>query len=316
LDSEFLKKAENYTMQIEKFVVNITPQINSITGPYFEIFARPDVGVVVVRTVADEANNTAAIVNRVFQPDNPKSTFDVVMGLKSLCDKHNGLNLVLNANQELRITMTPLFGSTRYLKFNPFIARLLNVAEYLYYFEDDTDTVRTADTTQQYLDLFYSPEELAGVVLDESPNNTFRNSTDVLNAGLPDHVYESAPVSRLDTRLGLDVVSSIGTDSKIIVLNEVERRKNIIGRFPIGEAIDNYNQGNDEVSQIINVGLEDMARNNSDTQTTNLSTGDIYVVNTTIEARFLEDRVIVTKDADFESSGFFYLQLLFSKRLK
>ena len=133
---------------------------------------------------------------------------------------------------------------------------------------------------------------------------------------LVDLLYESHPVTKLDTRLSLDATSTIGSDSKIIILDEAERQKKLVGRFPIGEAITNYNEGTDEISQIINVGLEDMCRNNPDTQTINLHTGDILVVNTSIEARYLEDGKIVIQDANFEQSGFFYLQLLFTKRLK
>ena len=316
--SEFLKKAENYTLQIEKFVVNITPPINTITDPYIELFARPDVGVVGIETVANLSNDTNAIVNRTFQPDNPKSTLDVLFEIKRFCDLHPGLTLKINANQELLLEMSLAFGSTTYLKLHPFVAKLLNVAEYLYYFEDNTGVIRTADRTQEYPDLFYSPAELAAPPInhaDTPANNKFRQSAAVLQV-LPDLLYDSQPVTKLDTRMSLDVTSTIGSDSKIIILDEVERQRKLIGRFPIGEAITNYNEGGDEVSQIINVGLEDMCRNNPDTQTINLHTGDILVVNTYIEARYLEDGKIITQDANFEQSGFFYLQLLFTKRLK
>lgn len=145
---------------------------------------------------------------------------------------------------------------------------------------------------------------------------TFRVGAAVLNLLLADMLYESKPVTMLDTRLSLDATSTIGSDSKIIILDEAEQQKKLVGRFPIGEAITNYNEGGDEVSQIINVGLEDMCRNNPDTQTINLHTGDILVVNTSIEARYLEDGKIIVQDANFEQSGFFYLQMLFTKRLK
>lgn len=114
--TEFLKKAENYTMQIEKFVVNITPVINTITDPYIEIFARPNVGVAGYRTVTQEEANSDFIANRTFQPDNPKSTLDIIFEIKRFCDLHAGLTLKINANQELQLEMSPLFGSTKYLK--------------------------------------------------------------------------------------------------------------------------------------------------------------------------------------------------------
>lgn len=41
LQSVFLDKPENYTLQIEKFIVDTTPTINRIEGPYFQILERP-----------------------------------------------------------------------------------------------------------------------------------------------------------------------------------------------------------------------------------------------------------------------------------
>ncbi|WP_300380970.1 hypothetical protein, partial [uncultured Alcanivorax sp.] len=96
--------------------------------------------------------------------------------------------------------MSPLFGSTKYLKVHPIIARLLNVAEYMYYFEDINGVVRTADRTQEFPDLFLSPVELAVLAFVPTANNMFRRQSAILNVGLEDMLYESRPVTLLDTR--------------------------------------------------------------------------------------------------------------------
>ena len=321
--SEFLKKAESYTMQIESFIVNITPQINTITGSYMEIFKRPTNGETndyTQMTIATKAAETAAIPNRLFQPVNPKSSLDILLALKIFCDYHNGLSVSVDASHKVTIALTAAFGKEYYVKVDSYVAELLQLPEYLYNFEDLLGVVRKGVNDQEYPDLFYSPDELAALnVVDTSANNTIRIQSNIENVGLEDTANITAPLNRLDTRLSLDVVSTIANDSKIILLDGIERRKKLIARFPIKEAITNFNEYlNDTVivSQIINVGLEDMARNSSETQITNLHTGDILVVNTFIEARYLERGVIVTQDADFEKSGFFYLQMLFSKRIK
>ena len=148
LSSEFLKKAENYTLQVEKFTVNITPQINTVTDPYIEIFARPDMGVVGYRTVGNEANASTAIVNRICQPENPKSSLDIMFEIQRFCDFHAGLALTINANQELLLKMSIGFGATKYLKIHPIVAQLLNVSEYLYHFEDIKSDVRISDNAK------------------------------------------------------------------------------------------------------------------------------------------------------------------------
>ena len=81
------------------------------------------------------------------------------------------------------------------------------------------------------------------------------------------------------------------------------------------ESYDVSEEGVNSISEIINCGLEDLTRKNPDTQTIMLLNGEILVCNTKIECRYMQEKRIVTKPADFDG-GFFYLQLLFSKRLK
>ena len=305
---------------MERFVVNITPQINTITGPYIEIFARPGGPVRVPRTVADMAVESAALANRVFQPKNPKSTLDILLALQnSVLFLHDGISMTTNPNNEVTLTIDSTeFGETKYLKINPTIAKLLNVAEYIYHFRDENDVARhSGDKNVVEHNLFYTTAELVALnIANTAPNNTFRLHDQYLILDEDFHSFETGPITRLDTRLSLDVVTTMGSDSKIVILNENETRKKIIARFPIGEAIENYNEGGDEISQVINVGLEDLTRGNPDTQTINLHNGAIHVINTIIETRYLENEEIITREADFDQSGFFHLSLLFSKRVK
>ena len=70
LSSEFLTKTENYTMQIERFVINTTPVINLIDGPYMEILYLPTVGSADLRGIDGFA---APVPRGVFTPNNPKT---------------------------------------------------------------------------------------------------------------------------------------------------------------------------------------------------------------------------------------------------
>ena len=86
----------------------------------------------------------------------------------------------------------------------------------------------------------------------------------------------------------------------------------MISRHDILETESNFNR----VSEVVNVGLEDLTRKNPDSQILNLGNGEVLVLNTKIECRYMQDQKIVTKPADFVHNGFFFLQLLFSKRLR
>ena len=67
LSTEFLKKPENYTLQLERAVINTTPQINTVTGTYMQILARPGANVV------GHVDGVVDVLYGDFEPENPKS---------------------------------------------------------------------------------------------------------------------------------------------------------------------------------------------------------------------------------------------------
>jgi hypothetical protein len=316
LEEIFLTKPQNYTMQVSHFVVSITPQINSVTDPYFEVLARPGVG------VANAFIPRPDVLHADFNPDNPKCVLEVFRELQAFVDLHDGLTVTLEENYEINFVFTADFGTARYLKFNTTIATLLGVPEYLYFFRSsvaDGGAIRTADLTQQYPDLFLTPNEAVGLGLQATANYYFRTSQ-AFPLGADPHRYTTANINALDTRMSLDITSTIGVDSKNMVLNGVERIRKLIGRFSLREANKTFSErgsdGSVTLSEYVNVGLEDLTRGNPNTQTANLQTGEVYVVNTFIETRYLENRGIFIIPTVFDPSGFFYLELLFTKRLK
>ncbi len=78
LESEFLTKPENYTHQLEHLVLDITPKINLIEGPYLEVLRRPTHD----QAEEDEEDELLditdvaqlpLIANKDFSPTNPKT---------------------------------------------------------------------------------------------------------------------------------------------------------------------------------------------------------------------------------------------------
>jgi len=131
----------------------------------------------------------------------------------------------------------------------------------------------------------------------------------------PTSVQSAQTLRSLDQRLSYEVTCTFSSDSKIDVLNSAESRKRLVARFPIGDTIETYADTR-SVSERVNIGIEDLTRRNPNTQTLNLHNGEILIVNTMIEVRYLQGREIKVVPADFGDSGFFSMMLLFSKRIK
>ena len=307
LQSIFLTKTQNYSIQVERFVTNTTPVINLISGPYLEIYDLNPEG------SPDYINIGQPITNGTFSPDNPKTVLEVMYQLNEFVNLHPGLTVRFEPGFEIRFTMTVAFQQQFFLKLNAEFAALMHLPEYIFYFRNIGGT---ADSSAVYPQTFANLALLfygAGTTILERVGATTSTAIRSFDSG--------RSLKSLDTRLEYDVSCTINTDSKIEVFDGVESRKRVLARFPIGEMISRYdilnvNSTDNSVSEIVNVGLQDLTRKNPNSQILLLSNGEILVLNTMIEVRYMQNQKIVTKPANFSNDGFFFLQLLFSKRLR
>jgi hypothetical protein len=336
LESEFLTKPENYTLQIEHFLVDITPTINLIEGSYLEVLRRPTYG----ETVAEDADalltpaDMPAVVNKDFLPVNPKTVLDVLSQLNQFTQLHYGLGVKLDRDMSITFTLEVDFGDAYYLKLNPQFATLMELPEYIYAFNkrDYTDDDWDQPATIHYrVSSLGEPNELfhpqSDGIFDDIVAQYFTANPDTDDftlfawsaqapAGQGPSAFESAQTVRsLDLRLSYEVTCTFSSDSKVDILNMNESKKRLIARFPIGDSIETY-ADETSVSEHVNVGIEDLTRRNPNTQTLNLHNGEILIVNTMIEVRYLQGKEIKVVPADFGESGFFSIMLLFSKRIK
>ena len=337
LESEFLTKPENYTLQIEHLLVDITPTINLIEGSYLEVLRRPTYD----ETVSGNYNalltpaTMPAVVNKDFAPVNPKTVLDVLTQLHVFTKLHYGLDVKLNTDLSIKFTLEVDFGDAYYLKLNPQFATLMELPEYIYAFNrrNRVDAVWTDYDTEYVVSAFGMPNRLFYTFEDVNNYNDvelgyywyFNDQTDeytVLAWSIqsvpgqgPSAVESAQTVRSLDQRLSYEVTCTFSSDSKVDILNMYESRKRLIARFPIGDSIETYADAQ-TVSEQVNVGIEDLTRRNPNTQTLNLHNGEILIVNTMIEVRYLQGKVIKVVPADFGESGFFSMMLLFSKRIK
>ena len=127
LNTMFLENAEMFTIQVESCHTNQTPQINSVTEAYCQVLRRPDVGV-----LDENITEQPAIPYTEFKPQLPRSVAEIFFQLKAFCVNFDGLDVTINENFEMLISVSLAFGSQHYLKFNPAIAQMLNIPEYIY----------------------------------------------------------------------------------------------------------------------------------------------------------------------------------------
>ena len=344
LQSIFLDKPENYTLQIEKFIVDTTPTINLIEGPYFQILERPGEGTTSGGDLAgfvDTDDIESEPIN--FTPVSPKSILDVFHQLEVFCKDHDGLTVAVSEDYKLSFTLTAEWGDEHYLKLNTVFADLMLLPEYIYYFArhnridqpffaDDGNIHFAVSFLQQsgngYIQnnlLFYSEYDAIADLqirtqLEYTEEDEFLFAQSAAHNGGPVTIASLDTLRSLDTRISYDVSCSFPSDSKVEVLQGDGNYRRLTARFPIGDVLEDYTtvSSNEDYSltEKINVGVTDITRSNPNTQTLNLHQGEIQNVNTDIIIRYLEDKKMRRVPADFGDTGFFTLGLLFSKRIK
>ena len=320
LNSTFLKDTVNYTVQMESFITNICPTLNTITGPYIEIFELPNPG---GAQLVEKGNAVHS-----FQPQAPRSVLEVIYLLNEFVKSVEGLSLQFDAGFEITFFMTRAFSQTHFIKLNTQFAQLIGLEEYIFLFENAADNTQSQSVFPQNADnvalLFFTQAELDAInpVLyagagDQSIMRTVAVTIDTTTK----NVKSAFPLTRLDTRLDLDVLSSIQVDSKVEVLNGKESIKRTLARFPINENLKRFdnisvNPHSPSISEVIDVGLSDLCRKNPNSQIMHLMNGEIYTINIYLEVRYAANKQIETKPIVFTPGDLFYAKLLFCKKEK
>jgi hypothetical protein len=348
LEDAFLSKPENYCLQIERLLVDVTPVVNLIEGPYLEVLRRPAYTAAVANDYTALVTTATApvVVNNSFTPVNPKTVLDVLYQLDAFCDLHDGLSLIVGADLTISFRLSVAFGDEHYLTLHDEFATLMSLPPYIYAFNKRQSAEVFNDGNTAYVVSFLSDDGAGGLSFNNELFYTEADTaTDVVlytywianpgtndttvfawsgpPAGGDNEIESLDTVRGLDQRLSYEVTCTFSSDSKIDVINEAESRKRLIARFPIGDIIDIYNasevglyESSTEITERVNMGIEDLTRKNPNTQTLSLHNGEILVVNTDTEVRYLQGRSTKVVPVAFGDSGFFTLMLLFSKRIK
>ena len=109
--------------------------------------------------------------------------------------------------------------------------------------------------------------------------------------------------------------------SQITVLNGVEERKKILARFPLRDFLQTEHITTNDfdtyaVRETVNLGLEDLCKNNPNVHTMLLLPGEFRHANIRIETTYLENKKFKSVPTDFGSHGFWSLKLILAKKIK
>jgi hypothetical protein len=331
LSDEFLKKADNYVLQVTRFISNVTPNINTYDENVLEVLRRPNPNDAFTTVAAIAAQNLPESI-RIFKPQHVKTTLEMVRQMMVFSARHDGLTITLNEDNKIILSLSADFGEEYYVRVGPITQKLLGLREYYFYFRyTDLGGVQTFMATNNEPD--YAPGDNVALFLTVAQAavlippvvvadnfSAFRHGIAGMVGALPHGYAPSNPISCLDTRLSLDVQASFPLSTQHQILNGAESHDFLLGRFPIQDYIDHHvsytDQNQYSILETVNLGLEDLCRKNPDTIANFMLPGEIRVVNIDVWTRYLEDQKIKRVPTDYSNGGFFSLKLMFSKKQK
>ena len=133
------------------------------------------------------------------------------------------------------------------------------------------------------------------------------------------------PLTHFEQRVSVDVYSTFPLKSKILTYDGVEEHEHILFRLPYAEqhsftSTTDFVDGNmsrdlGEISEKLDVGLTNLCDMHATTLHQLLLSGTIRNVQLKIAVRYMTKSGIVEKDFDFSNGGFWYVRLLFVKKV-
>ena len=312
---QFLKKTQNYVLQIPRFVTNVTPPLNLISEVMFELLPRGNVGVLPANVGAN------LIIKNAFTAKPYRSWSELARQLQAFfkaadveIGDENMIQFELLDDGCFRLKLTEDFCDIFYIKVGPETQKKTGFPEYMFQVQGIDDSVLVD------VERHFNHTDGLEYLLDGEPLVFAEYQAVVDDAGK----FESRfPLDSFDTRISLDVTVTFPISSKISGFNGVEQREYILARFPLTDykttwsevTIEDDNkvhQGN-TVSEKISIGLADLTRKNSEMISVFMLPGEIYHANFQLEIRYFSEGKIISVPANMEN-GFWHLEILFSKK--
>ena len=322
LRDTFLKKTEGYVMQVIRFVVNNSPTLNLIDEPMFTVLTR-----------GGQVNDTVDTVQvpnppLIFQPTNYRTYLELARQLEKFCKQIDqqlqqaSVAFSLQSNGLFQLKLFPGFASEFYIKVGPQTQKYTGLDEYLFVTTNGVNHYTQLDGVE-FLFNVVDADDLevqieAGQAISFNAQMFDHNGPiNVIHGG----IFESErPLSAFDHRLSQDVIAYFPISQSISFLDGKESHEFILARFPLNDyksmfEVTNVNlQQRQTTQEIVNLGLEDLCRNNPNAVSNFLLPGEIRQCTFKLETRYINDGVITKQPTDMEQ-GFWSLKLLFSKKM-
>ena len=338
LRQDYLKKSENYTMNVEKFIMNTTPPLNEIDEIMFtvqpmghpdDLPARLDNFVEFKPTpyyswleLSRQINEWARLLQEAFDTGN----VDLVNHNKFL-----GFELDSSGNPQFAFKQYFLSGlrahdanvTGYYIEVGQETQNVLGLARYLFFVTDNNRVFSHVDGEQYLIDPA-GPNGLNALVANHVWD--VEVADDDMDPG--DVVQFPRQINMFDQRHSLLVYSTLPTKSKISTLDGVEDHHFLLFQIPYvdshsfesvtsltrGDAATGYSiTRNITLTEQLDVGATDYCLNQSETIHQLLLPGAIRAVNLFVRCRYIANGTFSDVDIDFKNA-FWYLKMLFCKK--
>ena len=333
LKHKFLKKTENYALQITDFYINKTPTIFSDEDEVlFEILQHEgldgDVGDWLPHffesNLEFKAQNCYSVPELIRQMTTFLHRFGFLVQSKGY--RTTGANLP-NFPAELQ---TLPRAHANFLKQNiqldveelpSFVYRDFGYGD----FANSASIAKIDITKDNIIRVHYSPEFAANFYIrfSEKMRKRLGFATRSLVSAQKMIWNAENTIAHLDERISIDIVGTLHASSKISVLNSNEEREYIIGRFPLAQAdefktksyySDNETTGVTTISSTYPLGMQNLTRFNPSFESNHLLNGNISEINLELRTRYFEEGKFISYDMESEDA-FWSLVMLFSKKV-
>ena len=313
LTDAMLTKTNNYIVQVQNFVNSNTQPLNTLDEALFTIKPRG------TDTQAPETVVALPVGISIFQPSSYFSILELSRQLDKFCERFtesqnfandNGLEFTLNQDGTFLFKLYPEFSTNFYIELSEAAQKLTGFRQYIFVINDGVEDIGNVTDTS-HLDLL-------------DPYNFFTyDNTDATYDVEEEHEFPSLrPLTAFDWRLSLDVIATFPISTKPSIVDSKETNDYVLARFPSNdyqhiqtqlETFDDEILSTTTLIEKVNIGLENMTRNNTEAISNFMLNGKIQHINLKLETRYFFDGKIIRVPTNVKH-GFFSLKLLFSKR--
>lgn len=318
LSTNFLEKTENYILNVTDFVTNTSPPMNLIEGPYLTLLPLGDQG----QTPIQAAGVAGAPAVVSFTPTVYRSWLELGRQLDvffkqqaTLAGDETYAKFYLNPDGKMNLHLSNDFLSHRYIQVSEEVMGILDCTQYIFLVHN-TLAERLARDNHTHLEVGY---ELF------AQNGTFNHNYAQIGTVEQFNFETPRPLSNFEQRESVDVYCTFPMKSRISAFNGKEEHEHILFTLPYNEQhelkteVSFVRQGmqNDiaNIAEDLDIGLTNLCSKHTSTLQQTLLSGVIRNIQLRIAVRYVNASGVTEQDFDFTNGGFWYLRLLFVKKV-